>query len=70
MIKAAIEGVLVADQTAQFIEPGWFVDVPTIASISAADKAARLLKNITYSAVLTGAIESATVAGTLSVSAA
>lgn len=70
MIKAAIEGVLVADQTAQFIEPGWFVDVPTIASISTADKAARLLKNITYSAVLTGAIESATVAGTLSVSAA
>lgn len=69
LIKAAIEGVLVADQSAQFIEPGWFVVVPEIKDISPADKVARILRDITYSAVLTGAIESATVAGTLSVSA-
>jgi hypothetical protein len=69
MIRAAIEGVLAADQTAGFIEPGWFVTVPEMSAISSADKAARILRGITYSAVLTGAIESATVAGTLSVSA-
>lgn len=68
MIKQAIEGVLVADQTAGFIESGWEVIVPEISEISADDKANRRLTGITYHAVLTGAIESATVAGTLSVS--
>ena len=69
MIKQAIEGVLVADQVAGFIESGWEVIVPEISEISAADKALRKLTGITYHAVLTGAIESATVAGTLSVTA-
>jgi hypothetical protein len=66
MIKGAIEGVLFADERAGFIEPGWFVTVPEMSEISAADKTARRLNNVTYSAVLTGAIESAEVAGTLS----
>lgn len=70
MIKAAIEGVLAADQSNGFIEPGWFVTVPEMSAISSADKANRELNGITYSATLTGAIESATVAGTLNVSLA
>jgi hypothetical protein len=68
MIKSAISGVLAADQRNQFIEPGWFVDVPEMSEISSADKSARLLRGVTYSALLTGAIESAEVAGTLSTS--
>lgn len=68
MIKGAIEGVLAGDQTNGFIEPGWAVNVPEMSAISSADKAARILRGITYNCVLTGAIESAIVAGTLSVS--
>ena len=66
MVKGAIEGVLMSDEKAGFIEPGWFVTVPEMADISAADKSNRILRNVTYSATLTGAIESAVVAGTLS----
>lgn len=66
MIKSAIEGVLAADQRAGFIEPGWFVTVPEMSEISAADKTARRLNGVTYNGVLTGAIESCDVAGTLS----
>lgn len=69
MVKAAIEGPLLAAQAAQFIEPGWFVTIPEIADISDADKAARILRNCEFSAVLTGAIESVVLAGTLNLSA-
>jgi hypothetical protein len=66
MIKSAIEGVLAADQRNGFIEPGWFVTVPEMSEISAADKTARRLAGVTYNGVLTGAIESCEVSGTLS----
>lgn len=67
-IKAAIEGPLMAAQRAGFIEPGWFVSVPALADISDAAKANRTLPGVTFAAVATGAIESATIAGTLSLS--
>lgn len=69
MVRAAISGPLAAAQAAGFVEPGWFVEIPEIADISDADKAARILRNCTFSAVLTGAIESAVLAGTLTLSA-
>jgi hypothetical protein len=69
MVKAAISGPLLAAQAAQFIEPGWFVTIPEIADISDADKAARILRNCEFGAVLTGAIESVVLAGTLNLSA-
>lgn len=69
MVKAAISGPLLESQAAGFVEPGWFVEIPEIADISDADKAARILRNCTFSAVLTGAIESVVLAGTLTLSA-
>ncbi len=67
-IKAAIEGPLAGAQAAGLIEPGWFVQMPALADISDADKAGRTLPDVTFSAVFTGAIESVTIAGTISLS--
>ncbi len=67
-IKAAVEGPLAAAQAAGLIEPGWFVQMPDLADISDADKAGRTLPDVTFSAVFTGAIESVTIAGTISLS--
>jgi len=67
-IKSAIEGPLLAAQSAGFIEPGWFVSMPTLADISAANKANRVLPSVTFHALATGAIESVAIAGQLSLS--
>jgi hypothetical protein len=65
MIKASIDGVLANNETSGFIQPGWFVTMPTLADISAANKALRVLPSITFHAVAGGAIDSVTVAGTI-----
>lgn len=67
-IKASVEGPLAAAQAAGLLEPGWFVQMPELADISDADKAGRTLPDVTFSAVFTGAIESVTIAGTISLS--
>ena len=69
MVRDAIAGPLLAAQQAEFVEPGWFITVPEMADISDQDKADRILRNVTFSAVLTGAIESVALAGTLTLSA-
>ncbi len=67
-IKAAIEGPLSAAEAAGLLEPGWFVEMPSLEDISDADKAGRTLPDVTFSGIFTGAIESVTIAGTLSLS--
>lgn len=67
-IKAAIEGPLAAAEAAGLVEPGWFVEMPSLADISDADKGNRTLPDVHFSGVFTGAIESVTIAGTLSLS--
>jgi hypothetical protein len=64
-IKAAIDGVLARNEAAKFIAPGWFVTMPDLALISDAQKALRTLPAIEFHAVATGAIDSVTVNGTI-----
>jgi hypothetical protein len=65
IIESAIRGALGASEAAGLIEPGWFVTMPSLVGYSSVDKAARLLRTVEFSAVLTGAVHSVTVAGTL-----
>lgn len=65
MLKAAIDGVLLANEKSGFIAPGWFVTMPALEDISDAQKALRTLPSVTFHAVATGAIDSITVAGTI-----
>ncbi len=46
---------------------GFLVDTPDISDVSATDKANRILKNVTFSATVAGAIHAIRISGTLSV---
>jgi hypothetical protein len=59
---AAAEGNIGVPGT---IEPGWTVTMPSLQGYSSVDKAARLLRTVLFTAQMTGAVNSVTVAGTL-----
>lgn len=65
-MKSAIEGALLTSAGDEFVAPGFFVTPPNLADISSAVKESRNLPDVEFHAVLTGAIESVTIAGTLS----
>jgi hypothetical protein len=69
MIEAPLRAALAAAEgnigVPGLIEPGWTVTLPDLASYSSVDKAARLLRTVRFSATMTGAINSVTIAGTL-----
>ena len=69
MIKSAICAALTAAEgnvgVPGTIEPGWTVTMPSLVGYSSVDKAARLLRTILFTAQMTGAVNSVTIAGTL-----
>ncbi len=68
-IETAIRGALGnAETELKLVEPGWSVTMPSLDGYSAVDKAARLLRTVRFTAVLTGAIHKVTIAGTLTLS--
>lgn len=56
-----------ANKPIEGITPDFIVTVPNIADVSPADKAARVLNNVTFSATLTGAINTVNLQGNVSV---
>lgn len=67
VLETPIRGALGAAETSGLIEPGWRVDMPSLASISSVDKAARILRGVTITATLTGAVHQVIIAATLAV---
>jgi hypothetical protein len=69
MLEAPMRAALSAAEgnvaEAGLIEPGWTVDMPSLVGYSAVDKAARHLRTAFFTAVLTGAVNKLTIAGTL-----
>ncbi len=69
MLEAPMRAALTAAEgtpgAAGLIEPGWHVNMPNLVGYSAVDKAARHLRTAFFDAVLTGAVNKLTVAGTL-----
>jgi len=66
-VEAVIRGALEAGIDRGLIATITSITVPEIADISAVDKAARLLSGVEFAAVLAGAINKVTIAGTVSV---
>lgn len=68
VIEAAISGALVnAESNLKLIESGWTITMPNLDGYSTVDKAARLLRTVRFSAVLTGAVHKVTIAGALTI---
>jgi hypothetical protein len=69
MLEAPLRAALTAAEGLPgqpgLIEPGWTVTMPALAGYSPVDKAARLLRTIQFTATMTGAVNSVTIAGTL-----
>lgn len=69
MLEAPMRAALSAAEgnvaEAGLIEPGWTVTMPNLVGYSAVDKAARHLRTAYFTAVLTGAVNKLTIAGTL-----
>lgn len=69
MVRSPIEAALVAAEgpvgVPGTIEPGWTVTPPTLQGYSPVDKAARTLRTFFFNAVMTGAVNSVGVEGTL-----
>lgn len=69
MVESALRAALAAAEgnisVPGLIEPGWTVTMPSLQNYSPVDKAARLLRTILFTATMTGAVNSVTVAGTL-----
>lgn len=68
-IEAQIRRALSQGVTNNFIaeDPEYTVTVPRAASVSQADKAARILRNVTFQATLAGAIQQIRIQGTVTV---
>ncbi len=68
-IQSAMEGALVAAEgpvgVPGTIEPGWKVTPPDLRNYSPVDKAARAMRTFEFNAVMTGAVNSVGIAGTL-----
>lgn len=67
IIESAIRAALGASESSGLIEPGWTVTMPSLTGYSSVDKAARILRTVTFSATLSGAVHEVTVAGTLTI---
>jgi len=69
MVQSAIEAALVAAEgpvgVPGVIEPGWTVTPPDLSAYSSVDKAARIMRPFLFNAVMTGAVNSVGIAGTL-----
>jgi hypothetical protein len=65
LIEAAISGVLAQAEKNGLIASGWTATMPDLATISVANKAARLLPDVSFSAKLQGAINALDVDGTV-----
>jgi hypothetical protein len=69
MVQSAMEGALVAAEgpigVPGLIEPGWTVTPPDLRNYSSVDKAARIMRPFLFNAVMTGAVNSVGIAGTL-----
>lgn len=65
IVESAIYGVLSLAQSNGLLASGWTVTSPELSTISTANKAARLLPDIKFSATLAGAIQTVTVDGTV-----
>ena len=67
IIESAIRAALGASESSGLIEPGWTVTMPSLVGYSSVDKAARLLRTVTFSATLSGAVHRVVIAGTLTI---
>lgn len=67
IIETAMRGALTASEASGLIEPGWTITFPSLVGYSTVDKAARLLRTVNFTAVLTGAIHKVTIAGVLTI---
>lgn len=69
MVQSAMEAALVAAEgpvgVPGVIEPGWTVTPPDLTAYSSVDKAARIMRPFLFNAVMTGAVNSVGIAGTL-----
>lgn len=66
VIKSVMTGSLLRAVAKGILTPGFRVSVPTAASVSSADKAARVLNNCTFTATTQGAIHKDNVTGSIS----
>lgn len=68
-VQSAMEGALVAAEgpigVPGLIEPGWTVTPPDLTTHSPVDKANRIMRTFAFNAVMTGAVNSVGIAGTL-----
>lgn len=67
LVENALRGALERAEAKKIFAPGWVITVPKAAEVSLADKTARTLPDIKFSATLAGAIHSAEVIGVVSV---
>lgn len=67
MIEAAVRGTLKRAATAGVIDSDFTVTVPKVADVSAANKTARNLPDVKWTATLAGAIHKVTITGVVSV---
>ena len=66
IIKSVMTGSLLRAAAAGIITAAFRVSVPTAASVSLADKAARVLNNCTFTATSQGAVHKDNITGTIS----
>lgn len=67
VVENAVRQTLQIGQDNGGLAPGWTVTVPDVANVSSADKAARVLNNVVFSAQLAGAIHKVNIQGFISV---
>lgn len=65
--EAEIRAQLSEAETKGLLAPGWTVTVPKVASVSTANKGQRKLTDVKFAGILTGAIHSAVIDGTVRV---
>jgi len=64
-IGAEVQGQLASDEAREVLLPGWTVTVPKAAAATSSDRSARILRNVTFSAVYAGAIHKVFINGTV-----
>jgi hypothetical protein len=67
LIEAAVAGVLSQGESNDLLAPGWSVQRPDVSTVSAANKINRIFPDMTFKAVLQGAIQKVVIDGTLTV---
>jgi hypothetical protein len=66
VVAGEVSGQLQEDEKRGAIASGWTVSVPKAASVSALDKTARTLRNVTFAATYAGAIHKVLISGNVS----